>query len=41
MFAGTGFRFFNNDFPYLIFYEVDEHEVLVVLVMKATTTARQ
>ena len=37
MFGWTGFRYFDQVFPYSIFYEVDEHEITVTLVLRSAT----
>ena len=33
-----GFRYFRDDFPYTIFYVVDEHEITIVQVLKSATS---
>jgi len=39
LFGVSGCRYFDDMFPYVIFYEVDEHEILVRLIMKAATSS--
>jgi hypothetical protein len=31
------FRYFDGEFPYSIYYEVDEHEIQVLLVLRSAT----
>ena len=37
MFGQRMFRYFDNRFPYSIYYEVDEHEIQVLLVLRSAT----
>ena len=36
-FGVHGFRYFDDRFPYSIFYRVDEHEIEVMLVLRSAT----
>ncbi len=37
LYGVDGFRYFDDRFPFVIFYEVDEHEIHVHLIMKSAT----
>jgi hypothetical protein len=37
MFGWSGFRYFDDVFPYAIYYDVDEHEMTITLVLRAAT----
>jgi hypothetical protein len=37
MFGWSGFRYFDEHFPYAVFYDVDEHEMTITLVLRSAT----
>ena len=36
-YGARGFKYFDDWFPYSIFYVVDEHEITVLLVLRSAT----